>query len=262
MHTILANKKKIYVFGQNYYGQLGLGHNEEQNSPQLLELEQEVSQTLSLKGRLDWKLTLPSPIACGAYHTIILGVNNDVLVFGKNYDGQLGLGHNERQNKPQLLMHGEKIHQIACGDDHTVILKVNRVGLRSYLVPEGQVEIESKSYHDVVVFGYNKYGQLGLGHNEDQNKPQLLMHGEEIHQIACGSYHTVILKADHDILVFGDNYSGQLGLGHDKNQNKPQLLIRGEKISQIACGNNHTVIVKANDDVLVFGYNAYDQPCP
>jgi len=50
--------------------------------------------------------------------------------------GQLGLGHNEKQNKPQLLMHREKIHQIACGGYHTVILKGN-------LVPEGQVGLEA-----------------------------------------------------------------------------------------------------------------------
>ena len=31
------------------------------------------------------------------------------------------------------------------------------------------------SNHNVYVFGYNKYGQLGLGHNENQNVPQLLM---------------------------------------------------------------------------------------
>jgi alpha-tubulin suppressor-like RCC1 family protein len=188
MHTVLANKNKIYVSGYNHYGQLGLGHNENQTSPQLLTLEPEVSQTLSLKGRLDWKLTLPSPIACGRYHTIILKVNlvpegaggtrscapksyHDVLVFGANTYGQLGLGHNENQNKPQLLMQGEEIHQIACGIYHTILLGAS-------LVPEWQVGLEaraSKSCHDVLVFGDNQCGQLGLGHNKTQNEPQLLL---------------------------------------------------------------------------------------
>ena len=34
-------------------------------------------------------------IACGGYHTVILQDNNDVLVFGGNYSGQLGLGHDD-----------------------------------------------------------------------------------------------------------------------------------------------------------------------
>jgi len=290
MHTVLANENKIYVFGNNDYGQLGLGHYISQNTPQLLVLDQEVSQ-----------------IASGALHTIILKVSlvsegvpeggcrtrsyfsskshHDILVFGCNEDGQLGLGHYENQDEPQLLMQGEDLSQIVCGAYHTVILKVNlvpegQVGLetrssKSYLVPEGQVGLEirsskfylvpegqvgletrsSKSYNDVLVFGANDYGQLGLGHNKNQNKPQLLMRGEEIRQITCGSHHTVILKANDDILVFGANNYGQLGLGHNKDQNKPQLLMHGEEISQIACGGYHTIILKANHDVLVFGNN-------
>jgi len=36
-------------------------------------------------------------IACCYNHTIILQENNDVLVFGQNNYGQLGLGHNYNQ---------------------------------------------------------------------------------------------------------------------------------------------------------------------
>ena len=38
-------------------------------------------------------------------HTVIVNDNNDVLVFGYNHYGQLGLGHNDDQNKPVILMH-------------------------------------------------------------------------------------------------------------------------------------------------------------
>ena len=37
-------------------------------------------------------------------HTIILQDNNDVLIFGRNNNGRLGLGHNDNQNKPIRLM--------------------------------------------------------------------------------------------------------------------------------------------------------------
>ena len=37
-------------------------------------------------------------------HTVLVKENNDVLVFGRNYEGQLGLGHNDDQNKPITLM--------------------------------------------------------------------------------------------------------------------------------------------------------------
>ena len=47
-------------------------------------------------------------------HTVIVKENNDVLVFGANDKGQLGLDHNSPQNKPQTLMQGIAIRQIAC----------------------------------------------------------------------------------------------------------------------------------------------------
>ena len=33
---------------------------------------------------------------------------------------------------------------------------------------------------DLLVFGYNEYGQLGLGHNTDVNIPTLLMQDKSI----------------------------------------------------------------------------------
>jgi len=61
----------------------------------------------------------------GIYHTVILQDDNNVLVFGLNDSGQLGLGHNDDQNKPIILMQGISIRQIACGWEHTVILQDN-----------------------------------------------------------------------------------------------------------------------------------------
>jgi len=43
---------------------------------------------------------------------------------------------------------------------------------------------------------------LGLGHNRYQNKPQTLMQGIAIRQIACGDDHTIILQDDNDVLRF------------------------------------------------------------
>ena len=41
------------------------------------------------------------------------------------------------------------------------------------------------------VFGYNKYGQLGLEDNRNKNIPTLLMRDETIRQIAYGKFHPV-----------------------------------------------------------------------
>jgi len=133
MHTILANKNKIYVSGRNYSGQLGLGHTKNKASPQLLTLEQEISQ-----------------IACGANHTIILGVN------------LVGLGSYASKSNASKS-NASKSNASKSNASKSNASKSNASKSNA-----------SKSYHDVLVFGYNSYGQLGLGHWHNQNKPQLL----------------------------------------------------------------------------------------
>ena len=64
-------------------------------------------------------------IICGGYHTIIYKNNGDVLVFGDNDYGQLGLGHNNNINIPTLLMNDTTIRNIICGGYHTIIYKDN-----------------------------------------------------------------------------------------------------------------------------------------
>ena len=74
-----------------------------------------------------------------------------------------------------------------------------------------------KKNGELLVFGRNGYGQLGLGNNEDQNKPVILMQDEGISQIVCGDFHSMILKKNGDLFVFGRNESGQLGLGDNED---------------------------------------------
>ena len=114
-------------------------------------------------------------------NNFIYNLNGDVLVFGNNSYGQLGLGHNNNMNTPTLLMNDTTIRNIICGGIHTIVYKDNG---------------------DVLVFGYNTYGQLGLGHNNDVNVPTLLMNDTTIKNIICGGIHTIVYKDNGNILVF------------------------------------------------------------
>ena len=192
----------MLVFGRNVYGQLGLGHNRDQNKPITL------MQGIPIR-----------QINCGARYTIILQENNDVLVFGSNFSGQLGLGHNDHQNKPITLMQGiptlsplgqvacrvadKAIRQIACGVYHTVILQEN---------------------NDVLVFGCNNTGQLGLGHNDDQNKPVTLM--QNVKQIE--GYNVDIKWSSENHHQFSTTFRNRIHcflLIHKRNQNSTGLKI-------------------------------------
>ena len=73
-------------------------------------------------------------IICGDYHTIICRNNGDVLVFGHNGDGQLGLGDYQNRNKPELLMTDPEIKQIICGGWYTMRYRNNRDVLAFVLI--------------------------------------------------------------------------------------------------------------------------------
>ena len=74
-----------------------------------------------------------------------------------------------------------EIKQIICGYYHTMIWRSNG---------------------DVLVFGYNGSGQLGLGDYRNRNKPELLITDPEIKRIICGGWYTMIYRNNGDVLVF------------------------------------------------------------
>ena len=88
----------------------------------------------------------------------------------------------------------------------------------------------------MLAFSYNYSGQLGLGDNNNRNKPTLLMKYLSIQQMACGELHTLILKESGELLAFGHNHDRQLGLCDNDNRNIPTLVMTNSSIHQIICG--------------------------
>ncbi len=152
---ILKESGELFVFGSNYHGQLGLGDNIDRNVPTLL-------MTVSPKAQVESKIArIPDSIdpiirqiVCGNNHTFILKESGELFAFGRNYEGQLGLGDYDNRNVPTLLMIDPTIQQVVCGWSHTFILRESG---------------------ELFAFGYNYHGELGLGDNIDRNVPTLLM---------------------------------------------------------------------------------------
>ena len=71
----------------NLFGQLGLGDENDRNSPErLTKSPNEGAKFIK--------------IACGCNHTLLLDENNQVYSFGLNGNGQLGLGDKNNRNFP------------------------------------------------------------------------------------------------------------------------------------------------------------------
>ena len=83
----LSNDGKIYSFGKNNKGQLGLGNYTDINIPTLIsKMSNNIIQ-----------------ISAGAKHSLCLSSSGKIYSFGKNKSGQLGLGDDDDRNIPTLI---------------------------------------------------------------------------------------------------------------------------------------------------------------
>ena len=121
---------------------------------------------------------------CSKSHIIILTKNNKIYVWGENKFGQLGLGDNcDRFSPHELSLAQVEIVSVRCGDAHTIILAKN---------------------DQIYACGWNRYGQLGLGHTDNSYYPQKISFSIlGITKIYCGTNYTCALTILGKIYVWG-----------------------------------------------------------
>ena len=123
-----------------------------------------------------------------------------------------------------------------------------------------------KDNFKVYSWGYNKYGQLGLGHNKNEIIPINIneLNNEKIKRIFVGDYHNFCLNGNFIYFIFiikidngnlycwGSNYCGQLGIGNNLHQNKPQRYLEKQNFLFISGGLNHTLALTSKLILFLF----------
>uniref|UniRef100_A0A8C1TXP5 HECT and RLD domain containing E3 ubiquitin protein ligase 4 n=1 Tax=Cyprinus carpio TaxID=7962 RepID=A0A8C1TXP5_CYPCA len=187
----LARGGQIFSWGQNKYGQLGLGMQVAGvSSPQVVQ---------SLQG-------VPfAQISAGGSHSFGLTLSGAVFGWGSNKFGQLGLSDNDDRHFPALLkaLRSQRVVYICCGEDHTAAL-----------TKEG----------GVFTFGAGGYGQLGHNTTNHEVNPRKVFElmGNVVTQIACGRQHTLaFIPSSGKIDSFGLGGNGQLGTRSTYNRMSP-----------------------------------------
>ncbi|KAG4377692.1 hypothetical protein GLYMA_18G187100v4 [Glycine max] len=160
--VVITDAGALLTFGWGLYGQCGQGNNVDQLRPTLVP---------SLLG------TRVEKIAAGLWHTLCVTVNGQIYAFGGNQFGQLGTGTDQPETSPRQLdaSRFENKHSsiVSCGARHSALL-----------TDDGHL----------FTWGWNKYGQLGLGDSVDRNIPgQVSIAGCRPRNVACGWWHTLLL---------------------------------------------------------------------
>ncbi|XP_071722519.1 ultraviolet-B receptor UVR8-like [Rutidosis leptorrhynchoides] len=276
-HTIAYSQSspEVYSWGWGDFGRLGHGNSSDLFTPQPIK----ALQGLRIK-----------QIACGDSHCLAVTMEGEVLSWGRNQNGQLGLGTSEDSPVPQKIQsfQGVPIKMVAAGAEHTAAVtedgnlygwgwgRYGNLGLgdrNDRSIPEKvfaenvekMVMVACGWRHTISVsntgklytYGWSKYGQLGHGDFEDHLVPHKLeaLQGSFIAQISGGWRHTMALTSDGKLYGWGWNKFGQVGVGDYVDHCSPvQVKFPGEqKVVQISCGWRHTVAVTERQNVFSWG---------
>ncbi|XP_034504629.1 X-linked retinitis pigmentosa GTPase regulator isoform X5 [Ailuropoda melanoleuca] len=228
-HTaIVTGNNKLYMFGSNNWGQLGLGSKSTVNKPTCV------------------KALKPEKVkfaACGRNHTLVSTEGGKVYASGGNNEGQLGLGDTDERNSFHLISFftsQRKIKQLSAGSNTSAAL-----------TEDGEL----------FMWGDNSEGQIGLKNITNVCVPQQVTVGKPISWISCGYYHSAFVTTEGELYTFGEPESGKLGLpkqllvNHRMPQSVPGIP---EKVVQVACGGGHTVVL-TEKAVYTFGLGQFGQ---
>jgi alpha-tubulin suppressor-like RCC1 family protein len=152
-----------------------------------------------------------------------------VYVCGYNRYGQLGVGHRKYVLTPQkmkLKLTNDEIIKNVIFNNHAVFIWTNK---------------------EVYVCGYNGYGKLGVGHENDVLTPtkiKLNLAKDEIVKNIIFCNYSTFIQTNRKVYVCGNNNCGQLGVGHAKtvfNLEKIKLnFTKGENLEQITSKDDFT----------------------
>ena len=180
---VLKSDSTVWAFGDNMYGQLGIGNTGDKDEPVMIN---------SLTGIIS--------ISVGVNHSLALRYDGTVYAWGQNIYGELGNGTNTDSDVPVQVNFLTNCVAISAGAVHSVALRNDGTAWS---------------------WGWNLDGTLGNGGNTDSNVPVQVSFLTNIDTIIAGGGHSLSVNSDGSVWSWGYNGHGQLGNGSVISSNVP-----------------------------------------
>ncbi|TFY68028.1 hypothetical protein EVJ58_g1267 [Rhodofomes roseus] len=233
---------KVFAFGSGEHGQLGNGRTGEHIVSAGKTAFDVESEPILVKGLEGKKIT---KVACGQQHSIALGSDGVVYVWGYNGYCRLGLGDQKNVLIPKPVPQFASPNELTTGADVTA-------------GPSNSVVVDKQGmYWMAGKWKTTGDGSSGQPYSTFRYMPDIM--GCKVTHVACGGVTHWALAPDEDdsvmTIAFGQAASnGELGLGPDeiKSATKPirhQPLI-GIDVFQIAAGQNTTFFLAKPNEKL------------
>lgn len=169
----ITDSGDLYAWGANNRGQLGQGDVVFRSSPVLV------------LGGHKWK-----SVSTNQASVVGVTVDGDAYAWGYNPGGQLGLGDTIPRSSPVIVLGGKKWRQIAMTTGFSI---GHCMGITSTA--------------DLYAWGYNDFGQLGLGDITPRSSPVLVLGGLKYPAVYEAQVNSVVLDVtpgqSYSVTVFG-----------------------------------------------------------
>lgn len=232
-HSGVLAGGKLYTFGRNNVGQLGIDPTAatSKSEPTVI--------TTAAQG---------VALAFNQNQSALLEADGSGWVWGENTSGNLGLGDSgaaTRRSTPTKNTVVGKVASLESGYNHMLAL-----------LSDGTVK----------AWGSNSAGQVGVAGNGQINDIQsspVIVAGlpKDVVKIEAGSNASFALTATGDVWAWGDNADGALGIGSvDGTRHPTPVKVPGvSDVIDIAVGRDHVLALATNGTVASWGLGASGQ---
>ncbi len=222
----LDNDGKVYSWGYNGYGQLGLGTTTNQLTPALVS-----------------SLPTVSEIILNGYTTYAITTEGDVYAWGLNTYGQIGNGTTTNKTTPNKVGTVSNVEELIC---------------------EGQTVFALTESKKVYAWGRADDFQLGTGVvNLKQTSPVLISSLSNVDEvISNGVTSFAICNNRQDVYSWGEGWNGELGTYSERNRTPTRIWVLSDlnaTIDEIVIELNTCFAIASDNTLYGWGHNSYCQ---